>query len=147
MKKIISVFLAFVLLLSLCACSAPDTSKWQANETFSSVPVYKYADVTECEFSSSMSAKIKKTSYDDFVKYIGDLKEAGFEYFGLASEGENFSLSSGCAGWRCSNGKIFLQLIFNEDGTSGYEMFGANLQIYGYSDKNFLQPESTKRAD
>lgn len=147
MKKIFSVLLSFLLLISLCACGKPDVSKWVANETFSRVPVYKYADVTDCDFSTSMSAKIKKTSYDDFVKYIGDLKNAGFEFFALASESENYSLSSGTAGWRCSNGKVFLQLIFNEDGTQGYEMFGGNLQIYGYSDKNFLQPKSAKSAD
>ena len=39
---------------------------------------------------------------------------------------------------RCTNGKVYLQLIFSEDGTDSYNMFGCNVQIYGYSTK----PES-----
>jgi len=142
MKKKLSLFLAFLLLLSLSACKKADTSKWQSNDVFSSVPVYKYADVTSAEFGTSMNVKIEKTTYDDFAKYVADLQKNGFEYFEVGSAKENYSLISGAAQWRCTDGKVYLQLIFNEDGTSGRDMFGCNLQIYGYSDSGLFSVSS-----
>ena len=129
-QKLLCFFAALLLLSSLCACGRKaDTSKWQSNETFSAVPVYKYADTSSAEFSSAMNVKIDKTDYDSFVEYISDLKDAGFTFLSSSGEPENYSLSGGSASWRGTNGKVWLQLIFNEEGTSGYEMFGCNLQI------------------
>lgn len=142
MKKSLSLLLAFLLLFSLAGCKKADTSKWQSNDVFASVPVYKYADVTFAEFASSMNIKIEKTSYDDFVKYIETLKENGFDYLKVGSAPENYSLNSGSAQWRCTDGKVYLQLIFSEDNSTSFEMFGCNLQIFGYSDPGFLSPES-----
>ena len=145
MKKAISMLLAFVLLFSFCACGT-DTSKWTSNDVFASVPVYKYADVTSTDFGTSMNVKIEKTTYEDFLKYIDDLKKEGFEYLEVGSAPENYSLNSGTAQWRCTDGKVYLQLIFSEDGAASREMFGCNLQIYGYSDKSYLVPESKKET-
>lgn len=144
MKKSLSLFLVFLFLFLLSGCKKADTSKWQSNDTFASVPVYKYADVSSAEFSSSMGVKIEKTTYDDFVKYIETLKSSGFEYLEVGSAPENYSLNSGTAQWRCTDGKVYLQLIFGEDGTSTCEMFGCNLQIFGYSDSSYLLPNGTK---
>lgn len=134
MKRLISVMLALTLLLTLAACGA-DTSKWQSNETFSSVPVYKYGDTVSAEFSSEANIKISDNSYDHFVKYIETLKNNGFHYLKNGNIPENYSFSGGAASWRCTNGKVYLQLIFSSDGSESYGMFGCNLQIYGYSTK------------
>ena len=143
LRKTLCLFAVVLLLALLCACGKnADTSKWQSNETFSDVPVYKYADTSFAEFSNAMNVKVEKTDYDDFVKYISDLKGAGFEYLKNGSIPENYALSDGTASWRCTNGKVWLQLIFSEDGTSGYDMFGCNLQIYGYNSGSYLVPES-----
>lgn len=146
-RKILCLVAALLLLVStLCACgNEADTSKWQSNETFESVPVYKYADTSYAEFSSAMNVKIEETSYDDFVEYISDLKSAGFSYLQNGNIPENYSLSNNSASWRCTNGKVWLQLIFNENEAPGYEMFGCNLQIYGYNSSSFLVPETTKK--
>lgn len=144
-KKALCLFAVLLLLVSLCACGKnADTSKWQANETFSSVPVYEYADTGYAEFSTAMNVKVEKTDYDDFAAYVSELKKAGFEYLPNGSAPENYALSGGSASWRGTNGKVWLQLIFNEEGTSGYEMFGCCLQIYGYNSASFLVPESEK---
>ncbi len=154
MKKKISLFLAFLLIFSLSACRKADSSKWQSNDVFSSVPVYKYADVSSADFGTSMNVKIEKTTYDDFVKYIEELKKSGFEYMKVGTIPENYSLNSGTAQWRCTDGKVYLQLIFSSDETESKKMFGCNLQIYGYSDKSFLslgesktEKENSKSAD
>lgn len=145
MKKICALFSALILVLSLCACQKADTSKWVSNDVFSSVPVYKYADVSSADFSNAMNVKIGKTTYEDFVKYIGELKKAGFEFLKVGTAPENYSLSSGSAQWRCTDGKVFLQLIFSEEGSAQYEMFGCNLQIYGYNDSKYLTGESQSK--
>ena len=141
MKKLVPLLLTLLLLSSLCACQKADTSKWAANDIFSAVPVYKYSDVSSAEFSTSMNVKIEKASYEDFVKYIGDLKKDGFEFLKVGDAPENYSLVSGTAQWRCTNGKVFLQLIFSEEGTAQREMFGCDLQIYGYNDSKYLTGE------
>lgn len=142
-QKLLCLFAALLLLSSLCACGRKaDTSKWQSNETFSAVPVYKYADTGSAEFSSAMNVKIDKADYDGFVDYISDLKSAGFTFLSSSGEPENYSLSDGSASWRGTNGKIWLQLIFNEEDTSGYKMFGCSLQIYGYDSSSFAAPGS-----
>ena len=141
MKKLAPLLLTLLLLFSLCACQKADTSKWAANDIFSAVPVYKYSDVSSTEFSTSMNVKIEKASYEDFVKYIGDLKKDGFEFLKVGDAPENYSLVSGTAQWRCTNGKVFLQLIFSEEGTAQREMFGCDLQIYGYNDSKYLTGE------
>ena len=147
-QKLLCLFVALLLLSSLCACGRKaDTSKWQSNETFSAVPVYKYADTGSAEFSSAMNVKIDKADYDGFVDYISDLKDAGFTFLSSSGEPENYSLSGGSASWRGTNGKIWLQLIFNEEGTSGYEMFGCSLQIYGYDSSSFAAPGSSGSKD
>ena len=147
MKKTVLIFLSVALLFSLCACKKADTSKWVANEAFSSVPVYRYSDVSYAGFADAMNVKIEKTTYKDFVKYIKDLKKAGFEFLKVGSAPENYSLNNGIAQWRCGNGKAFLQLIFSEDGTAQHDMFGCNLQIFGYSNSKILTgEEETKRT-
>ena len=148
MKKLAPLLLTLLLLSSLCACQKADTSKWAANDIFSAVPVYKYSDVSSAEFSTSMNVKIEKASYEDFVKYIGDLKKDGFEFLKVGDAPENYSLVSGTAQWRCTNGKVFLQLIFSEEGTAQREMFGCDFQIYGYNDSKYLTGEkaSSKKA-
>ena len=147
-QKILCLLVSLLLLSSLCACGRKaDTSKWQSNETFSAVPVYKYADTSSAEFSSAMNVKIDKTDYDGFVEYVSDLKSAGFTFLSSSGEPENYSLSGGSASWRGTNGKVWLQLIFNEEGTSGYEMFGCNLQIYGYDSSTFAAPGSSSSKD
>ncbi len=148
MKKLAPLLLTLLLLFSLGACQKADTSKWAANDIFSAVPVYKYSDVSSAEFSTSMNVKIEKASYEDFVKYIGDLKKDGFEFLKVGDAPENYSLVSGTAQWRCTNGKVFLQLIFSEEGTAQREMFGCDLQIYGYNDSKYLTGEkaSSKKA-
>lgn len=147
-KKLLCLFAVLLLLSSLCACGRKaDSSKWQSNETFFAVPVYKYADTSSAEFSSAMNVKIEKTDYDSFVEYISDLKSAGFAFLSSSNAPENYSLSNGSASWRGTNGKVWLQLIFNEDGTSGYEMFGCNLQIYGYDSSTFAAPGSEDTSE
>lgn len=138
MKKLIPILLSVLLILSFASCKSADTEKWQSNETFSDVQVYKYGDTVSAEFASEANIKIKDNNYDHFVKYIDDLKAAGFSYLKNGDVPENYNLNNGTASWRCTNGKVYLQLIFSEDGTDSCEMFGCNLQIYGYSTK----PES-----
>lgn len=133
MKKTVCLLLAVVVMLTLVSCGqSGDTSLWQANDTFADVPQYKYGDTVSAEFASDCNIKINDNNYDNFVKYIGDLKKAGFEYVSISEIPENYSLSQGAAQWRCSNGKVSLQLIFSENESSSYNMFGCNLQIYGY---------------
>ena len=144
MKRKLSFFLAFLLLFSLSACGKADFSKWKSNDIFSSVPVYKYSDVTFGDFGTSMNVKVEKATYEDFLKYIDDLKKSGFEYLKVSKAPENYSLNSGTAQWRCTDGKVYLQLIFSEDKTASRDMFGCNLQIYGYSDKSYLLPDESK---
>lgn len=138
MKKTISLVTALLLIFSLAACNKADTSKWQSNDTFSQLVVYEYGDTLSAEFASEANIKIEDNNYDHFVKYIEQLKQNGFKYLKNGDIPENYNLNSGTASWRCTDGKIYLQLIFSEDGTSSREMFGCNLQIYGYSTK----PES-----
>ncbi len=142
MKKIAglvsSLVLVFSLIFSLVSCSSADTSKWQANETFQDVVVYKYGTTISAEFAGECNIKIEDNNYEHFTKYIEELKSAGFEYIKNGDIPENYNLSNGSAQWRCTNGKVHLQLIFNEDGTAGRDNFGCNLQIYGYS----TMPES-----
>lgn len=157
MKKLIPILLSVVLILSLAACKSADTEKWQSNDTFSQVEVYKYGDTISAEFASEANIKIKDNNYDHFVKYIEDLKNAGFSYLKNGDVPENYNLNNGTASWRCSNGKLYLQLIFSEDGTDSYDMFGCNLQIYGYStkpeswgsteDEKETKKDSNKKAD
>lgn len=145
MKKITALFSALLLAFLLCACQKADTSKWVSNDVFAAVPVYEYADVSSADFSNAMNVKIEKTSYEDFVKYIEDLKKAGFEFLVVGEAPENYSLNSGTAQWRCTNKEVYLQLIFSEEGTAQREMFGCDLQIYGYSDSKYLTgKEETK---
>ena len=138
MKKLIPILLSVLLILSFASCKRADTEKWQSNETFSDVQIYQYGDTIFAEFASEANIKIKDNNYDHFVKYINDLKEAGFHYLKNGDIPENYNLNNGTASWRCTNDKVYLQLIFSEDGTNGYNMFGCNIQIYGYSEK----PES-----
>ncbi|MCM1544206.1 MAG: hypothetical protein NC110_02800 [Ruminococcus sp.] len=133
MKKITALFLVLVMMLTFAACGGVDSSLWQANETFKSVPVYKYGDTISAEFASECNIKINDNNYENFAKYVEDLKKAGFEYVSIADIPENYSISDGSAQWRCSNGEVSLQLIFNENESANYSMFGCNLQIYGYS--------------
>ncbi|MCM1364886.1 MAG: hypothetical protein NC122_07485 [Faecalibacterium sp.] len=142
MKKAITLLLALILVFSLVSCGGGkvDSSLWQANETFESVPIYEYGTIASAEFASECNIKIEDNSYDNFVKYIEDLKDAGFKFLPIGDIPENYNLYEGSAQWRCSNGKVYLQLIFNEKKSSGYGMFGCNLQIYGYSKK----PDSWK---
>lgn len=135
MKKLIPIFLSVMLILSLAACKSADTEKWQSNDTFSAVEVYPYGDTVSAEFASECNIKIRDNNYNHFVKYIEDLKSAGFHYLKNGDIPENYNLNNGTASWRCTDGKVYLQLIFSEDGTDSYEMFGCNLQIYGYSTK------------
>ena len=129
------------MIFSLAACGG-DTSLWQSNETFGDVAVYKYGDVVHAEFASECNVKIIDNNYKHFAKYVEELKSRGFEYIPNGDIPENYNLIDGTAQWRCSNGKVHLQLIFNEDGTSGYDMFDCNVQIYGYS----VMPESWTSA-
>ena len=138
MKKLIPILLSVLLILSFASCKRADTEKWQSNDTFSDVQIYQYGDTIFAEFASEANIKIKDNNYDHFVKYINDLKEAGFHYLKNGDIPENYNLNNGTASWRCTNDKVYLQLIFSEDGTNGYNMFGCNIQIYGYSTK----PES-----
>lgn len=137
MKKIAVLVLSLAMIFLLAACGG-DTSLWQSNETFDDVVVYKYGDTVHAEFASECNIKITDNNYDHFAKYVKALKDAGFEYIRNGDIPENYNLIEGSAQWRCTNGNVHLQLIFNEDGTSGYDMFGCNLQIYGYS----TMPES-----
>lgn len=138
MKKLFPILLSVLLIFSLASCKSADTEKWQSNETFSDVQIYKYGDTVSAEFASEANIKIKDNNYKNFVKYIEDLKAAGFRYLKNGDIPENYNLNRGTASWRCTNGKVYLQLIFSEDGTDSYNMFGCNVQIYGYSTK----PES-----
>ena len=143
MKRFVPILLSLMLLLSFSACKKADTEKWQSNDTFSEVEVYKYGDTVSAQFASEANIKIKDNNYDHFVKYIEDLKNAGFRYLKNGDIPENYNLNNGTASWRCSNGKLYLQLIFSEDGTDSYNMFDCNVQIYGYSKK----PDSWASAE
>lgn len=136
MKKAVSLILTVLAVLTLfTACGKKDTSAWEkTNETFKDVVIYKYGDTVSADYSSTCSIKIEDSNYKNFVKYVNDLKKAGFEYFG-GDIPENLNLNDGQANWRCSNGKVYLQLIYSESGTTSYDMFGCNLQIYGYAEK------------
>lgn len=139
MKKSFCIITSLIfILLAFSACSKADTSLWESNETFEDVVVYKYGDTISADFASSCNIKILDNNYKNFVKYIGDLKDAGFEYLQIGNIPENYNLSDGTASWRCTNGKIYLQLIFCNDGTEINNAFGCNVQIYGYS----VMPES-----
>lgn len=147
MKKAISIVISMVLVLSLFAsCSKGNSTEWNnnVNDTFKDVAVYKYGDTISAEFASNCNIKIKDSKYKNFVKYIEDLKAAGFEYLKNGDIPENYSLTEGQANWRCTNGKVYLQLIFNEDGSTNYDMFGCNVQIYGYDQKPESWGESSK---
>lgn len=134
MKKAVSLILSVIFILgAFCSCGK-DTAAWKnANDTFKDIVVYKYGDTISADYASTCSIKIEDNSYKHFEKYINDLKRAGFEFYpGSSSAPENISLNNGQANWRGSNGKIYLQLIFNETGSALYGMFGCNVQIYGY---------------
>lgn len=140
MKKAVSIILTVFAVLAMFTACGKDTTAWEnTNEAFKDVVVYKYGNTISADYSSTCSIKIEDGKYKNFVKYVSDLKKAGFEYFG-GDIPENINLNDGQANWRCSNGKVYLQLIYSETGTTSYDMFGCNLQIYGYSQK----PESWK---
>lgn len=136
MKKAVSIILTVLAVLTMfTACGKKDTAAWEkTNEAFKDVVVYKYGNTISADYSSTCSIKVEDGNYKNFVKYVSDLKKAGFEYFG-GDIPENLNLNDGQANWRCSNGKVYLQLIYSETGTKSYDMFGCNLQIYGYSEK------------
>ncbi|MGN1418007.1 MAG: hypothetical protein ACI4W6_01615 [Acutalibacteraceae bacterium] len=150
MKKTLTVILSLVLVLCLFAsCAKGDSSQWSSNvnETFSDVVVYKYGDTSSAQFDSNCNIKINDDNYDHFVKYIEDLKEAGFEYVEDGVIPENYNLSNGQASWRCTNGKVYLQLIYNASDSVNYDMFGCNLQIYGYDKIPESWKSSKKESD
>ena len=143
MKKLTAVLLAMVLVLCLfTACGS--TPSWEANEAFMSLTDYSKGEVISADFSSSCSIKIKDNNYENFAKYVEKLKKDGFEYLPFGSAPENYTLSDGSALWRCTNGDIYLQIMFNEDGTSGYEAFGCNVQIFGYDEIPETWKQTTK---
>ena len=133
MKRISVIFLSLFLVLSIFV-SCGSTPAWEANDTFKSLTYYTEGEVVSADFSSSCSIKIKDNNYENFAKYVEELKKDGFEYLPFGSAPENYKLSDGSALWRCTNGEIYLQLMFNEDGTEGQEAFGCNLQIFGYDE-------------
>lgn len=136
MKKTACIFLVITLVFTFfTACTKADTSLWQANETFRDIVVCQYGDTISADFASSCNIKVSLENYEDFVKYIGELKDAGFEYLQNGDIPENYNLSGGTASWRCTNGDIYLMLIYSETGSTSYESFGCNLQIYGYNEK------------
>ena len=147
MKKITALLLAVIMVLAFAGCKKADTTKWDeaVSETFKDVVVYKYGTVDSAVFGNAMNVKIIDTDYDDFVKYIGELKEAGFTFLpSAANVPENYSLYEGQATWRCSNGSVFLQLIFSEDGSNSFDNFKCNVQIYGYDNASYLVPQTTE---
>lgn len=144
MKKVLAALLAIMLVFSLAACGSGDSSLWKANDVFENVTVCKYGDVISADFGTAMSVKIKGIDYDHFVKYIEDMKKDGFTFLQSGDIPENFNLYDGQAQWRCTDGKVYLQLIFAEDKSSAYDMFGCNLQIFGYNESSYLVPETKK---
>ena len=141
MKRISVILMSLVLVLSLfTACGSEPV--WEANDAFRSLTNYTEGEVVSAEFSSSCSIKIKDNSYENFKAYVEKMKKDGFEYLPFGSAPENYNLSNGSALWRCTNGEIWLQLMFNEDGTEGEKAFGCNLQIFGYDEI----PDSWKEA-
>lgn len=134
MKKACSLFLLVFLLVSLVSCGESGEA-WQTGETFASLPKYKHGETVSAEFASEANIKINDNSYEHFASYVETLKKSGFEYLKNGSIPENYSLSEGTASWRCTNGEIYLQLIFSENGSKSFDIFGCNVQIYGYSKK------------
>lgn len=141
MKKLSAILLSFVLILSVFTACAGEKA-WEANDDFKTLTNYSEGEVISAEFSSSCSIKIKDNSYENFRNYVEKMKKDGFEFIPFGGAPENYELSNGSALWRCTDGKIWLQLMFNEDGTEGAEAFGCNLQIFGYNEI----PESWKKA-
>lgn len=139
MKKTAVIFLCLILTLSVFVSCGKEAA-WEANEYFKSLTNYSEGEVISADFSTSCSVKIKDNNYENFRKYVEKMKKDGFEYLPFGSAPENYELSNGSALWRCTNGKIYLQLMFNEDGTNGAEAFGCNIQIFGYNE----MPESWK---
>ena len=137
MKKFLSAILVLSLVFTLAACGG-DSSLWKSNDTFENVVVCKYGDVISADFGTTMNVKIKGTDYKHFIKYIDDLKKAGFSFLQVGNGTENYTLYDGSAQWRCTDGNVYLQLIFAEDKSTTYDLFGCNLQIYGYDDSSYF---------
>ena len=141
MKKLSVILMSLVIVLSLFTACGSDPA-WEANEAFKTLTSYSEGEVVSAEFSSSCSIKIKDNNYENFKAYVEEMKKDGFEYLPFGSAPENYELSNGSALWRCTNGEIWLQLMYNEDGTEGEKAFGCNLQIFGYDEI----PDSWKEA-
>lgn len=151
MKKTISIIISLILIISLfAACNAEEETGeiQESNETFSSITDIKYGKILSKTYTDeSCSIKVKDNKYDDFAKYIDDLKADGFEYYQIANVPENIEENEGQASWRGFKDKIYILVIFNEDGTENSEAFGCNIQIFGYANdpwKNVETKESNK---
>ena len=142
MKKVSVIFLSLVLVLGIFASCAKEPAAWEANDAFKSLTNYSEGEVISATFSTSCNIKIKDNNYENFAKYVEKMKKDGFEYLPFGTAPENYNLSNGSALWRCTDGEIYLQIMFNEDGTAGAEAFGCNIQIFGYDEI----PESWKQS-
>lgn len=134
MKKAAAIALCLLIAVLVFAGCGKIEPFENSNEAFSSLPAYTDGEIISADFANACSIKIKDSNYENFRKYIETLKDAGFEYLPFGSAPENYNLSNGSALWRCKNDKICLQIMFNENNTSGYEIFGCNIQIYGYDE-------------
>lgn len=148
MKKALTVILSALLVVAVFASCGADTEKWDSsvNDTFKDVAVYTYGDTISADFENNCNVKINDDNYDHFVKYIEKLKASGFEYVKNGDTPENYSLSNGQASWRCTNGKVYLQLIFNSSDSANFDMFGCNVQIYGYNQKPTSWGSESKKS-
>ena len=160
MKKAISIILAVLLIIfSFAACTPKDTGKpassdssdasdkdeaksdkkskkvkWKdnVNETFASITECKYGKISSAEFGTVANVKVIDNDFEDFKKYIDDLKKDGFEYYQIGNIAENITESNGQSSWRGSKDGVFVFVIFSSDDSENFEAFGCNIQIFGY---------------
>ena len=136
MKRITAVIIALIIALGLLsACGNEETGTIEeANEVFSSVTEIKYGKVLSSTYSDeSCSIKVKDNKFDDFLKYIDDLKADGFEYYQIGDIPENIQNVNGQSSWRGHKDDVYLFVIFSANDSENYEAFGCNIQIFGYS--------------
>ena len=152
MKKITSVIIALIIALGiLSACTNEQTGTIEeANETFASVTDIKYGKVLSKTYSDeNCNIKVNDNKFDDFLKYIDDLKADGFEYYQIADIPENIENNNGQASCRGHKDDVYLLVIFSASDTENYKAFGCNIQIFGYSKDPWadVDTKSDKKKD
>ena len=147
MKKAIALLAALIIVFSFCACGKDNdgsdsvenvTYSWPKADWFKPVPEYSKGDVVYSNIGTASTVSVSDTSYEEFVKYIDNLKSRGFEFYDNtgSSASENIALDkNGTALWVGTNGTVYVSLIYISSDSVSFENYNCNVRIYSYSSK------------